>query len=82
MSIVFADTLYWIALINSLDQWHQRAVSISAELTDARLLTTDTVLTELANFFPYAESVGQFQPRVALWLPWDHGCKFEGKTQP
>jgi predicted nucleic acid-binding protein len=51
MSIVFADTLYWIALINSRDQWHQHAVSINADLSDARLVTTDSVLTELANFF-------------------------------
>ena len=27
MRTVFADTLYWIALINSRDQWHRRAVS-------------------------------------------------------
>ena len=23
-----------------------------------------------------AESVRQFQPRVALWQPWDHACNF------
>ena len=51
MRIVFADTLYWIALTNSRDQWHQRAVSINAEFSEARLVTTDSVLTELANFF-------------------------------
>jgi len=51
MSTVFADTLYWIALINSRDQWHPRAISINAELGDARLVTTDSVPTELANFF-------------------------------
>src|SRR5258705_2867228 len=51
MSTVFADTLYWIALINSRDQWHSRAISINSELGDARLVTTDSVLTELANFF-------------------------------
>ncbi|MDX6499068.1 MAG: uncharacterized protein QOG23_2328 [Blastocatellia bacterium] len=49
MSTVFADTLYWIALINSRDQWHERAVSINADLSDARLVTTDSVLTELAR---------------------------------
>ena len=51
MSTVFADTLYWVALINSRDQWHQRAVSLNADLINARLVTTDSVLTELANFF-------------------------------
>jgi len=51
MSTVFAYSQYWIALINSRDQWRQRAISINAELDDARLVTTDSVLTELANFF-------------------------------
>ena len=51
MSPVFADTLYWIALINSRDQWHERAVSIKTSLKDASLITTDGVLTEVANFF-------------------------------
>jgi predicted nucleic acid-binding protein len=32
------------------DQWHQRAVSINADLSEALLVTTDSVLTELANF--------------------------------
>ena len=51
MSTVFADSLYWIAFINSRDQWHERAVSIKTALTDASLVTTDSVLTEVANFF-------------------------------
>ena len=64
MRIVFADKLYWIALINSRDQWHQRAVSINAELSEARLVTTDSVLTELANFF--AEYGEVMRRKVAL----------------
>jgi predicted nucleic acid-binding protein len=48
---VFADTLYWIALINSRDQWHERAVSIRTTVTDSTLITTDSVLMEVANFF-------------------------------
>jgi predicted nucleic acid-binding protein len=51
MSTVFADTLYWIALINSRDQWHERAVAIKTALEDSSLVTTDSVLTEVANFF-------------------------------
>ncbi|HEV7397511.1 MAG TPA: hypothetical protein VGN86_13450 [Pyrinomonadaceae bacterium] len=64
MSTVFADTLYWIALINSRDQWHQRAVSLNSDLIDARLVTTDSVLTELANFF--AEYGDLMRRKVAL----------------
>lgn len=64
MTIVFADTLYWIALINSRDQWHERAVSIKTTLTDASLVTTDSVLTEVANFF--AEYGEIMRRKVAL----------------
>jgi predicted nucleic acid-binding protein len=64
MSTVFVDTLYWIALINSRDQWHQRAVSINGDLTDVRLITTDSVLTEVANFF--AEYGEIMRRKVAL----------------
>ena len=64
MSTVFADSLYWIALINSRDQWHERAVSIKTALTDASLVTTDSVLTEVANFF--AEYGEVMRRKVAL----------------
>jgi predicted nucleic acid-binding protein len=64
MSTVFADTLYWIALINSRDQWHERAVSINSALTDASLVTTDSVLIEVANFF--AEYGEIMRRKVAL----------------
>lgn len=64
MSTVFADTLYWIALINSRDQWHERAVSIKTALADSSLVTTDSVLTEVANFF--AEYGEVMRRKVAL----------------
>jgi predicted nucleic acid-binding protein len=51
MTIVFADSLYWIALINARDQWHERAVSIKTTLADSSLITTESVLMEVANFF-------------------------------
>lgn len=66
MRTVFADTLYWIALVNSRDQWHQRALSINADLSEARLVTTDSVLTELANFF--AEYGEIMRRKVALTI--------------
>jgi len=48
MSRVFADTFYYLALLNSIDEAHERA----AEFTDAftgMMVTTDLVLVELAN---------------------------------
>lgn len=49
MKRVFADTAYWIALTNSFDQYHAKAVEVSEILGSCRLLTTDLVLTEFLN---------------------------------
>lgn len=51
MTSVFLDTSGLIALVNSDDQWHQKAEIAWAELTDsdARLVTSSLVLIELAD---------------------------------
>ena len=51
MRQVFVDTFYWIARINPRDQWHQKAVELSASLDDATLVTSEAVLIELLNYF-------------------------------
>ena len=51
MRIIFVDTSYWVARINPRDQWHQKALELSASLKDANLLTSETVLIELLNYF-------------------------------
>ena len=51
MKRVFADTLYWVALIHRKDQWHQSAVSVSRTLANCHLVTTDEVLTEVLAAF-------------------------------
>ena len=38
MRLVFADTLYWVAITHRKDQWHQAAVKISRTLMDASWL--------------------------------------------
>jgi uncharacterized protein len=47
MMRVFADTFYFLALLNKHDQAHAKAVNLSA-LID-KLITTEWVLTELAD---------------------------------
>ena len=47
MRTVFADTGYWVALINPRDTLHEKAVSVSASLGQTRILTTEMVLDEL-----------------------------------
>jgi predicted nucleic acid-binding protein len=45
---VFADTVYWIALVVKQDQYHQR-VQLWTPLISGRITTTGAVLLETAN---------------------------------
>jgi len=45
---VFIDTGYILALVNTADEFHQRA-SVAAQVTRPPFLTTEAVLTEIGN---------------------------------
>ena len=49
MSEVFADTGYWIALVNARDRLHERARAVTETLGTRRIVTTQMVLAELLN---------------------------------
>jgi predicted nucleic acid-binding protein len=51
---VFADTFYWIALADSRDSAHRRAVAFTAARRSTRIVTTDEVLVEYLTFFATA----------------------------
>ncbi len=62
MRRIFADTSYWMALVNPRDQIHQKALSVSRQLSSESLLTTEMVLVEVLNSFSdslYREAVGR-----------------------
>lgn len=62
MRRIFADTSYWMALVNPRDQIHQKALRVSQQLSSERLLTTEMVLVEVLNSFSdslYREAVGR-----------------------
>lgn len=61
MRRLFADTFYWIALLNPRDQAHARAVALIKTRQPAQTITTDEALTEFLNYF--AER-GDFQRRA------------------
>ncbi len=46
MKTVFADTLYWVAIILPNDPWKEPAERARKAVGDARLVTTDEVLSE------------------------------------
>jgi predicted nucleic acid-binding protein len=48
MNAVFADTFYFLALLNPKDAAHKRAVSAALTL-DGKLVTTAWILTELGD---------------------------------
>jgi hypothetical protein len=59
MSRVFADTYYFIALVNPNDRAHRRAVKFS-EKERPRLLTTVWIMTELADGLARTQNRGLF----------------------
>ena len=60
MTVVFVDTHYWVASINPLDQWHEKALEIEKQLIGVNLITTEEVLVETLNYF------SSFGPRARL----------------
>ena len=63
MSAVFADTIYFLALLNERDATHKRAVAVS-RTAGLRLVTTEFVLMELADALCQP---GQRAEVLALW---------------
>ena len=51
MRIVFADTGYWVALLNPHDQLHNKATELSKSLNPVHIVTSEMVLTEVLNDF-------------------------------
>lgn len=49
MKRCFADTVYWLALTNRHDQYHEKAIEVSTVLGECHLVTTEAVLTEFLN---------------------------------
>jgi len=65
VKLIFADTFYWIALINQKDDWHERVILLTSTLDQVEIITTDEVLTEVLNFL---STYGQGMRKRALLL--------------
>jgi predicted nucleic acid-binding protein len=63
MNQVFADTSYWIALLNPRDELHEKALAVSKIHSEDRIVTSQMVLTELLNSF--ADRGSQLRVAVA-----------------
>lgn len=56
MRAVFADTGYWIALLNPRDALHEKVTEMSRQIAAGRIITTEMVLAEFLNSFSDAGS--------------------------
>jgi predicted nucleic acid-binding protein len=65
MSAVFADTNYWIALLNPKDDLHEKVLSFSESLEGRQIFTSEMVLTQLLDDF---SSRGEALRRAATLL--------------
>ena len=65
MKTVFADTGYWIALLDPQDTLHQNAVNLSVSLVQEKICTSEMVLTEVLNHF---SNRGTFLRQAAVAL--------------
>ena len=43
--------MYWVAVLNPKDQWHRQAIETRKLLGDIKIVTTETVLIEVLNYF-------------------------------
>jgi predicted nucleic acid-binding protein len=59
MSVVFADTVYYVAAVNARDPYHATARAFGERFT-GRFVTTEFVLLEVANFFIKGEARSAF----------------------
>ena len=51
MRKVFADTFYWVAVLDRRDSYHVGAVAASARLTEVRIFTSEMIFVEVLAMF-------------------------------
>lgn len=69
MERVFADTGYWIALLNPRDNLHQKAAATSREYSSNQIVTSEMILTEFLNSFSdYGPSLRQAAGKAVALL--------------
>ena len=62
MPDLFADSGYWLALINPRDSLHARATELGLSLTNTTVVTSEMVLTEVLN---HMSSAGEYARQLA-----------------
>ena len=78
MKLIFVDTLYWVALANLRDQWHERAIELQKTVSNRRLITTEAVLIEFLNYFSSFGLLGQVTNQLHSFYGFAIGSAFAG----
>ena len=60
---VFADSGYWIAILDPSDELHQRAQLVTGQLGSRRIVTSEMVLVEFLNAM---SKLGELDRRLAV----------------
>lgn len=81
MTHVFADTGYWMALLNPRDALHRRAKELASTLKGVKIITSDWVLIEVLNGFagsgPHLRSIAANAVSSLVEIP---GVVVEART--
>ena len=64
MKQTFADTSYWVAILWVEDQWRKDAMKASENLRSSEIVTTESVLIEVLNFF--SEFRADIKEKIAI----------------
>ncbi len=83
MERAFADTGYWIALLNPRDDLHKKASAVAHEYSPDEIVTSEMVLTEFLNTFSdYGPRLREAAGRAGR-PPHDRRRRFQGgQRQP
>ena len=57
MKTIFADAVYWIAIANPKDSWHNPARAANERVGKARIVTTEEVLVEFLTYMRKAPAL-------------------------
>ncbi len=63
MKQTFADTSYWVAVFWLDDQWREAALKATEKTGNVEIVTTETVLIEVLNYF--SEFKAEIKEKVA-----------------
>lgn len=76
MKKTFADTSYWVATLDETDQYFSAAMQANTKLGNSELVTTESVLIEVLNYF------SGFPAQVKVICRRLYSSNFDGRAKP